>query len=111
MRTALGVIGLESWFGGDFAAMLALVQIADRLGVDQVSVVDHVVMGEATDKYPYGEFPGSPTYPWLEPVVQLATYASATTSIKLATGIIISPLRPAALLAKQLATLDVLSRG
>ena len=98
MRTAISVIGLEKWFGGDFAAVVELVRIADRLGIDQVSVVDHVVMGEALDKYPYGEFPGSPTYPWIEPVVQLATFASATTSIKLATGIIIAPLRPAALL-------------
>jgi probable F420-dependent oxidoreductase len=111
MRTAIGVIGLESWFGGDFAVMAELVKIADQEGVDQISVVDHVVMGEATDKYPYGEFQGSPTYPWLEPVVQLATYAGVTKHIKLATGIIIAPLRPAAVLAKQLATLDVLSHG
>jgi probable F420-dependent oxidoreductase len=111
MRTAISVVGLENWFAGDFAALTDLVRIADQNGVDQVTVVDHVVMGEAIEKYPYGKFQGSPTYPWLEPVVQLATYASVTKSIKLATGIIVSPLRPAALLAKQLATLDLLSHG
>jgi probable F420-dependent oxidoreductase len=49
--------------------------------------------------------------PWIEPVVQLATFASATQRIRLATGIIIAPLRPAAVLAKQIASLDVLSHG
>ena len=111
MRTAISVLGLEKWFGGDFAEVTELVRIADGIGIDQISVVDHVVMGEATHKYPYGAFQGKPTSPWIEPVVQLATFASVTKSIKLATGIIIAPLRPAALLARQLATLDLLSHG
>lgn len=34
MRTAISVIGLENWFGGDFAAAVELVRIADRLGID-----------------------------------------------------------------------------
>jgi probable F420-dependent oxidoreductase len=111
MKIAVSVIGLEKWFGGDHAGLAELVQVADRKGVDQVSVVDHVIMGEKLDEYPYGDFPGGVDLPWLEPLVQLATFASVTEHIRLASGIVIAPLRPAAVLAKQIATLDVLSHG
>jgi probable F420-dependent oxidoreductase len=111
MRAALSVIGLEAWFGGDFAAVVELVQTADRVGIDQVLAIDHVVMGESLDRYPYGRFQGRSDYPFLDPMVQLGTYASVTKTVKLATGIVIAPLRPAPVLAKQIATLDVLSCG
>ena len=74
-------------------------------------MVDHVVMGPNTDAYNWGKFPTPPDAPWLEPMTVLAAMAAATTSVRLATGILIAPLRPAVLLAKQAATLDVLSQG
>lgn len=111
MKIAISVFGLEKWFGGDLAGQTELVRIADGMGVDQVSVVDHVIMGGKLDEYPYGSFPVSAEQPWLEPLIQLAHFASVTKQIRLATGIIIAPLRPAAVLAKQIATLDVLSHG
>jgi probable F420-dependent oxidoreductase len=111
MKICISVIGLERWFDGDFAGLAELVRIADEKGVDQVSAVDHVVMGENLSAYPYGPFPGSLDTDWIEPVVQLASFASVTKRIRLATGIVIAPLRAAALLAKQIATLDVLSHG
>jgi probable F420-dependent oxidoreductase len=111
IRIGIGLFGIHNWFGGDFSGALEVVRIADRKGVDQVNVVDHVIMSENTDKYPYGKFPAPPAYPWYEPITVLAAIAGATQRIRLSTGVVISPLRPAVLLAKQLATLDVLSRG
>jgi probable F420-dependent oxidoreductase len=88
-----------------------LARAADDAGIDRIVVVDHVVMGPHTEKYSWGKFPVPPEAPWFEPLIVLAAIASATTRVRLATGILIAPLRPAVLLAKQTATLDVLSRG
>ncbi|MEN8182604.1 MAG: TIGR03619 family F420-dependent LLM class oxidoreductase, partial [Myxococcota bacterium] len=72
---------------------------------------DHLAIGPRTDRYPYGRFPLPPDEPWLEPLTALATIAGATRRIRLATGVLIATLRPALLLAKTAATLDVLSAG
>lgn len=110
-KVAIGVYGLQQWFDGDFAAVVDVAKRADEKGIDQISITDHVVMGEHTENYPYGPFPAPLDYPWYEPVTFLAAVAGATRNIRLSAGILIAPLRPAVLLAKQLATLDVMSRG
>jgi len=111
MQIAIGLYGVQQWFGGDFAPVPDLVRRAEDAGIDQVSITDHVVMGEHVENYPYGPFPAPLDYPWFEPITALASIAATTRRIRLSTGIVIAPLRPAVLLAKQLATLDVMSRG
>jgi probable F420-dependent oxidoreductase len=96
---------------GQWHRYVDLARAAEDAGVDRVVVVDHVVMGPHTDAYPWGPFPGRPDEPWLEPLTVLAAVAGATSRIRLATGVLVAPLRPAALLAKTAATLDVLSAG
>ena len=64
---AIGLFGLQNWFNGDFSHVVDLVKRADEKGVDQVSLTDHVVMGENTHEYPYGKFPAPSDYPWFEP--------------------------------------------
>ena len=108
---AIGLYGLQDWFDGDMKSVIEAVQLADKKGIDQVSLTDHVVMGENLDRYPYGDFPAPLDYPWYEPISVLSAIAGCTDNIRLSTGILIGPLRPAVLLAKQLATLDVISRG
>jgi len=110
-QVAIGLYGLQKWFGGDFARISGIVRLADARGVDLVSLTDHVVMGENIQNYPYGKFPAPLDFPWFEPITVLGALAAVTERIRLSTGIVIAPLRPAVLLAKQLATLDVLSRG
>lgn len=107
----IGVFGLQNWFGGDFAPVIELAAAAERQGIDEISITDHVVMGEATHRYPYGKFPTPPDYDWYEPLTFLAAVAGATRHIRLGTAVVIAPLRPAPLLAKQVATLDRLSYG
>ena len=96
---------------GEWRRFVDLGRAADDAGVDRVIAVDHVVMGNHTDKYVWGKFPVPPDAPWFEPLTMLTAIAAVTTRVRLATGILIAPLRPAALLAKQVATLDQISDG
>ncbi len=113
-RVALSVTvsGLSRLFGTDLAAVVETARRADELGVDQLVMPDHIAIGPRLDRYPYAaRFPYPPDEPWLEPLTTLAAIAGATSRVRLGTGVLIAPLRPVLLLAKSVATLDVLSRG
>jgi probable F420-dependent oxidoreductase len=109
------VIGLPNHGGflpdGEWGRLLEVAAVAERAGVDAISVADHVVLGGDLGDYPYGSFPGGPEGHWLEPLTTLAAFAGVTSTIRLMTGVLIAPLRPAAVLAKTAATLDQISAG
>jgi probable F420-dependent oxidoreductase len=96
---------------GDPRTLVEIGRQADEAGIDGVIIAEHVVMGNRTDRYQWGEFPFPPEAPWLEPLTVLTAMAAVTERIVLTTGILIVPLRPAALLAKTVATIDHLSGG
>jgi probable F420-dependent oxidoreductase len=108
-------VGLPNYgsYLGDrpWRTLLDLAAAVEAAGLHGISVVDHVVMGSDVDRYPYGRFPGGPQAPWLEPLTVLAAVSGVTERVELATAVLVSPLRPAALLAKTAATLDQLSGG
>ncbi|HZB19853.1 MAG TPA: TIGR03619 family F420-dependent LLM class oxidoreductase [Blastococcus sp.] len=111
-RLTVGLPNYGTYLGAqEWRSLLDLAVTAERSGVDGVSVVDHVVMGSDVGRYPYGRFPGGPEAPWLEPLTVLAAISGVTARVELATAVLVSPLRPAALLAKTAATLDQLSGG
>jgi probable F420-dependent oxidoreductase len=60
---------------------------------------------------PLPQRPMDPDMRLLDPVIMLTFYAALTTQIRLATGVIVLPQRQPLVLAKQLASLDVLSNG
>lgn len=66
---------------------------AEELGFSHLAAIDRIAYGND------------------EPLVMLAAVAAVTRRIRLATTILIAPLRTTAVLAKQLASLDRLSRG
>jgi probable F420-dependent oxidoreductase len=92
---------------------------ADLSGVDRVVVSDHVVFGEHLDAYADpqtggvegGRQPTGPDGHWLEPLTVLTAVAAQTDRVRLGTYILLAALRRPAVLAKQVATLDVLSGG
>jgi probable F420-dependent oxidoreductase len=91
--------------------LVELARRAERAGFDGVVIGDHVVLGNRLDRYPYPpvHFPHDSS--WMEPLSVLSAVAAVTTRIKLTTGVLVSPLRPAVLLAKTAATVDHLSGG
>jgi len=111
LKLAVDLSGLHAWCGGDQRAVVDLVELAERKGFDQVCLGDHVIMGEDTSNYPYGKFHAPSDWPWIEPLTILTAIAARTSTIRLNTGVLLSPLRPAVFLAKQVASLDVLSHG
>jgi len=111
IKLSLGTYGLDNLVHGDMTKVIDIVKIADDLGFDQVVVTDTLLMTDKTDHYPFGEFPDPVDKPFFEPLTTLAVIAGATRYIRLATGVIAAPLRPAVLLAKTAATLDQLSQG
>ncbi len=99
--------------------MMDLAQAADDAGVDKVVVSDHVVFGENLEAYGRPELGGmaggrQPTGPdghWLEPTTVLTMVGAVTTNLRLANNILLAALRRPVILAKSLATLDVLTEG
>jgi probable F420-dependent oxidoreductase len=112
VRLTLSIPSFGPFFpSGRLHEVIDLARRAEAAGVDTVIVPDHVVMSEHTEAYQWGPFPFPIDVPWLEPLTVLAAIAGATSRVRLATGILIAPLRPAIVLAKIAATLDVLSQG
>jgi probable F420-dependent oxidoreductase len=111
LGVSITISGLSRLFGTDLAAVLDVARTADDAGIHQLVLPDHLAIGSRTDRYPFGTFPYPPGEPWLEPLTTLAALAGVTERVRLATGVLIAPLRPALLLAKTAATLDVLSGG
>jgi len=88
---------------------------AEAAGFESLWTVEHVVVPVGYEsKYPYsptGRMPGTEDSPISDTLVALAYAAALTKRIRLATGIVILPQRHPVYLAKEYATLDVLSRG
>ena len=97
----------------DYAARLG--QLAEENGIESVWTVEHVVVPAGYEsQYPYsptGRMPGPEESPIPDPLIWLTYVAAATRTLKLGTGVLILPQRNPVVLAKELATLDVLSKG
>src|SRR4030095_5268156 len=87
------------------------VQAAESLGYKHVIVYDHVLGAVHADREPKLMGPYTERDPFHEPFVLLAYLAALTQRLALMTGVLIRRQRQTALVAKQAAELDLLSRG
>lgn len=94
---------------------IELARFAEEAGFESLWTIEHVVIPAGyRSAYPYSDdgrfgWPEDLDYP--DPVMWMATIAGATERIKLGTGIVILPQRNPVVLAKELATMDMMSGG
>jgi probable F420-dependent oxidoreductase len=106
----IGVVFPQVEIGADPGAIRDYAQAVEDLGYTHILAFDHVL--GANPERP-GGFKGPYTYrhPFHEPFALFGFLAAVTRRVELVTGIVILPQRQAALVAKQAATVDVLSGG
>jgi probable F420-dependent oxidoreductase len=103
----VGVFGMNSTVRAAPDAMADIATRAEALGFESLWVGEHVVL---PDPRPPGS-PLDPRTPLLDAVVSLTYLAAVTRRVRLGTGVLLVPLRNPLVLAKELASVDVVSRG
>jgi len=106
----------EHLIGKDPGALAEFLGALEELGYGYVTVGDHVLGADLSVRPEWRPFQGKPPLydhrmPWHEPLVLYGYLAAQTRTLELSTGILVSPQRQAALLAKQAAEVDVLTGG
>ncbi|MDT5213001.1 MAG: hypothetical protein QOK18_1240 [Mycobacterium sp.] len=113
MKLGLHALGIGA--GADRAVIAEVSAAAERCGFATLWSGEHVVMvDQSTSRYPYsadGQIAVPAQADWIDPMIGLAFAAAATTTIGIATGVLLLPEHNAVHLAKQAATLDTLSGG
>lgn len=105
--TTIGLFLHNVHIAGDPATAVAVATRAEQLGYDSIWAAEHVVVPSPR----VAPSPMEPTDAILDPLVLLAHLAAHTSRILLGTGVIVLPQRNPLVLAKQVASLDVLSGG
>src|SRR5260370_31751218 len=110
MSIKIGLVYPQTEYPADPMAVRDYAQAAEGLGFTHVLAYDHVL--GANPERP-GGWTGPYTYktPFHEPFVLFNYMAGLTETLGFITGILILPQRQTALVAKQAASLDVLSNG
>ena len=106
-----GAVFPTTEIGNDPIAVRDFAQAAEALGYVRLTAYDHVLGAEHADRTPPLTGPYTQHDPFHEPMVLFGYLAGLTSTIDLATGVLILPQRQAVLVAKQAAEVDLLSRG
>jgi probable F420-dependent oxidoreductase len=113
MRVGLHALGIGT--GAQPEVIRAVAVAAESAGFATLWSGEHVVLvDQPASRYPYsadGRIAVAAAEDWLDPLLGLAFAAAVTSQITLATGVLLIPEHNPVLLAKQAATLDVLSGG
>ena len=103
----------------DLGAIVDLAVVAEEAGFDAVMLSEHVALGPSANEFGLPANPREYAAPgnqdpkmlWPSSIVMASAIAATTSNIRIVLGAIIAPLRHPVILAKELATLDQLSKG
>src|ERR1043165_3446014 len=112
----IGAVFSQADSGTDPAAIRQWAIDAEAAGFDHLMAYDHV-LGASAERLgpgPFGSFPKAPytsEHTFHEVLVLFGHLAAVTARIALITSVLVLPQRQTAVVAKQIATLDLLSSG
>jgi probable F420-dependent oxidoreductase len=113
MDVGLHALGIGT--GANRDVIDAVASEAENCGFATLWAGEHVIaVKKSSSRYPYspsGQIAVPAHVAWNDPMITLSFAAAATTTITLATGILLLPEHNPLIVAKQAATLDQLSRG
>src|SRR4030081_3577040 len=107
----IGVVYPQTELRGDPDAVRRIGRAVEDLGFDHLLAYDHVLGAVHADRTPPLTGPYTEHDPFHDPFLMFAYLAAITQRIGFATGILILPQRPTALVARQAADVDLLSGG
>ncbi|MCZ6558142.1 MAG: LLM class F420-dependent oxidoreductase [SAR324 cluster bacterium] len=111
----IGLFGINIGQENPAETMLPLARKAEAAGIESVWTGEHVLVPlDYHSRYPYnssGKLGLTPEANFVDPLISLAHIAAQTSTLRLGTGINLLPQSKPLLLAKQVASLDLLSEG
>ena len=113
MKLGLHALGIGA--GAERPVIEAVASAAEEHGFATLWAGEHVVMvDESASRYPYaddGRIAVPAVADWIDPMIGLSFAAAATSTIGIATGVLLLPEHNPVIVAKQAASLDRLSGG
>lgn len=106
-QPTIGLFAINTHACAEPAGAVRVATLAERLGYDSLWTAEHLALPSPRVE----PSPMDPDEPVLDPLVALAHLAGATERIRLGTGLVILPQRNPVVLAKQVASVDVLTGG
>ena len=106
----IGAVFPQLEIGNDPGEIREWARAVESLGYDHIAIFDHVLGAGRSGRPRWGGMYDH-TDPFHEPFALMGYLAAATGRVGLATSVLVLPQRQAALVAKQSAAVDILSRG
>ena len=107
----IGAVYPQIELGGDPEALRRIGTALESLGYDYFLTYDHVLGAVHEGRQPQLTGPYTEKHPFHDPLMMFAHLAALTRRLEFVTGILILPQRQTALVARQVADIDLLSGG